>query len=247
MQEIRSFLYLSRADVEAVGLAMEEIIASVERVFQEMGKGGVEMPPKPGIHTRPNAFIHAMPASIPSLGAAGMKWVSGYPGNQSKGLPYISGLLILNDPETGLPLAVMDCTWITAKRTGAATAVAAKYLARKDSRSVGIIACGVQGRSNLEALACLFRIQTVKAYDLHPEIAKQFAREMGNRLHLEIEPVPELAGAVKQMDIVVTSGPILKDPEPAIKAGWLSEGGFASLVDFDSSWQVDALREASPP
>src|ERR1019366_4385610 len=133
MQEIRSFLYLSRADVEAVGLAMEEIIASVERVFQEMGKGGVEMPPKPGIHTRPNAFIHAMPASIPSLGAAGMKWVSGYPGNQSKGLPYISGLLILNDPETGLPLAVMDCTWITANRTGAATAVAAKYLARRDS------------------------------------------------------------------------------------------------------------------
>jgi ornithine cyclodeaminase/alanine dehydrogenase len=244
MQEMRSFLYLSRADVEAVGPAMEEIIASVERVFQEMGNGGVEMPPKPGIHTRPNAFIHAMPASIPSLGAAGMKWVSGYPGNQKNGLPYISGLLILNDPETGLPLAVMDCTWITANRTGAATAVAAKYLARKDSRSVGIIACGVQGRSNLEALACLFRIQTVKAYDLRPEIAKEFAREMGNRLHLEIEPVAELAGAVKQMDIVVTSGPILKDPEPAIEAGWLSEGGFASLVDFDSSWQVDALREA---
>jgi ornithine cyclodeaminase/alanine dehydrogenase len=244
MPERRSFLYFSRADVEEVGPAMEEIIASVERVFREKAEGRVEMPPKPGIHTRPNAFIHAMPASIPSLGAAGMKWVAGYPDNQNKGLPYISGLLILNDPETGFPLAVMDCTWITAKRTGAATAVAAKYLARKDSRSVGIVACGVQGRSNLEALACLFRIQKVKAYDLHPEIAERFAREMGSKLHLEIAPVRELAGAVKQMDIVVTSGPILKDPKPAIAAGWLSEGSFASLVDFDSYWQGDALREA---
>jgi ornithine cyclodeaminase/alanine dehydrogenase len=244
MQEIRSFLYLSRADVEEVGPAMEEIIASVERVFQERAKGRVEMPPKPGIHTRPNAFIHAMPASIPSLGAAGTKWVSGYPDNQKKGLPYISGLLILNDPETGFPIAVMDCTWITAKRTGAATAVAAKYLARKDSRSVGIVACGVQGRSNLEALACLFRVRNVKAYDLRPEIAERFAREIGNKLHVEIEPVGELANAVRAMDIVVTSGPILKDPKPAIEAGWLSEGGFASLVDFDSYWQADALREA---
>ena len=100
-----------------------------------------------------------------------MKWVSGYPGNQAKGLPYISGLLILNDPETGVPLSIMDCTWITGKRKGAATAVAAKYLARPDSHTVGIVACGVQGRSNLEALACLFKIGKVRAYDLYPEIA----------------------------------------------------------------------------
>ena len=89
----------------------------------------------------PDAFLHAMLAHIPSLGAAGMKWVAGFPENQAKGLPYVSGLLILNDPETGLPLAVMDCTWITAKRTGAATAVAAKHLARPDSKSAGILAC----------------------------------------------------------------------------------------------------------
>ena len=96
----------------------------------------------------------------------------GLSGNQAKGLPYITGLLILNDPETGVPLAIMDCTWITAKRTGAATAVAAKYLARPESKTVGIVACGVQGRSNLEALACLFKINKVKAYDLYPEIAE---------------------------------------------------------------------------
>jgi ornithine cyclodeaminase/alanine dehydrogenase len=102
------------------------------------------MPPKPGIHTQPDAFIHAMPAYIPALHSAGMKWVSGYPGNQQRGLPYISGLLILNEVETGLPYAVMDCTWITAYRTGAASALSAKYLARSDSQVAGILACGVQ-------------------------------------------------------------------------------------------------------
>ena len=236
-------LYLSREDVEATRLPMTEIIDGLEAMFREKGNGRVEMPPKPGIHPRPDAFIHAMPAYIPSLQAAGLKWVSGYPGNQARGLPYITGLLILNDPDTGFPLAVMDCTWITAQRTGAATAVAAKYLARPDSASVGIVACGVQGRSNLEALACLFAVRRVKAYDLHPEVAQRFAREMGPRLHVDIEPVETLPDAVRGLDIVVTSGPILKHPKPAIEAGWLAPGAFASLVDFDSYWQGAALRE----
>jgi ornithine cyclodeaminase/alanine dehydrogenase len=238
-----TFLYLSRADVEAINLPMQEIIDALETMFREKGNGKVEMPPKPGIHTRPNAFIHAMPAYIPSLESAGMKWVSGYPANQAKGLPYISGLLILNDPETGIPQAVMDCTWITAKRTGAATAVAAKYLARPESSFVGIVACGVQGRSNLEALACLYTIKNIKAYDIKSEVAEIYAREMKAQLGLNVEAVKKLPDAVNGMDIVVTSGPILKNPSPAIPAGWLDEGAFASLVDFDSYWQGAALSE----
>jgi len=238
-----SVLYLSREDVEATQLPMSEIIQALEAMFKEKGNGEVEMPPKPGIHPRPDAFIHAMPAYIPSIHAAGLKWVSGYPGNQARGLPYITGLLILNDPDTGVPLAVMDCTWITAQRTGAATAVSAKYLARPDSVSIGIVACGVQGRSNLEALACLFEVRQVKAYDLHPEVARRFAREMGERFDLDIEPVATLPEAVQGLDIVVTSGPILKHPNPPIEPGWLAPGSFASLVDFDSYWQGAALRE----
>ena len=238
-----SVLYLSREDVEATQLPMSEIIQALEAMFREKGNGAVEMPPKPGIHPRPDAFIHAMPAYIPSLHAAGLKWVSGFPGNQARGLPYITGLLILNDPDTGVPLAVMDCTWITAQRTGAATAVSAKYLARPDSVSIGIVACGVQGRSNLEALACLFEVRQVKAYDLHPDVALRYAREMEARLNLNIEPVKTLPEAVKGLDIVVTSGPILKNPKPSIEAGWLAPGSFASLVDFDSYWQGPALQE----
>jgi ornithine cyclodeaminase/alanine dehydrogenase-like protein (mu-crystallin family) len=239
-----SILYLSRADVEAVALPMTEVIEALEEMFREKGAGRVEMPPKPGIHTRPDAFIHAMPAFIPAIEAAGLKWIAGYPENQAKGLPYITGLLVLNDPETGLPLAIMDATWITAQRTGAATAIAARRLARPDSATVGIVACGVQGRSNLDALVCLFPIRHVRAYDLHPEISQRYAREMGGKLGIEIEPVASLREAVSGPDIVVTSGPILKDPRPAIEAGWLAPGAFASLVDFDSYWQGAALRQA---
>ncbi len=240
--ELGTVLYLSRRDVETINLPMQEIIDALEAMFKEKGGGRTEMPPKPGIHTRPDAFIHAMPAYIPSLQSAGMKWVSGYPDNQRRGLPYITGLLLLNDPETGIPIAIMDCTWITAKRTGGATAVAAKYLARPDSATVGIVACGVQGRSNLEALTCLFKIKKVKAYDLHPEIAGRYATEMSKALNLDVEPVRRLTEAVKGLDLVVSSGPIVKHPKPLIEPGWLSEGAFASPVDFDSYWKGEALR-----
>ncbi|NNF98054.1 MAG: ornithine cyclodeaminase family protein [Desulfobacteraceae bacterium] len=239
-----TFLYLSRQDVETVGLPMSDIIDALESMFREKGEGRVEMPPKPGIHTRKDAFIHAMPAYIPKLEAAGMKWVSGYPDNQRKKLPYISGLLILNDPETGIPIAMMDATWITAQRTGAATAIAATYLARPDSSRVGIIACGVQGRSNLEALSCTFGIKKVKAFDIDPAVATTFADDMADLVNAEIEVVNAPRAAVVDMDIVVTSGPILKKPTPLIDADWLAEGAFASPVDFDSYWKGDALHQA---
>jgi len=237
-------LYLSRKDVEDVGLSMVKIIDALETMFREKGEGRVEMPPKPGVHPRKDAFIHAMPAYIPSLESAGIKWVSGYPENQKKGLPYISGLLILNDPETGIPIAVMDAAWITAQRTGAATAVAAKYLARKDSSTVGILACGVQGRTNLEALSTVFPITRVKAFDVDAEAARSYAREMADSLKVDVEIVEHPREAVSGLDLVVTSGPILKDPSPVIESGWLAEGAFASPVDFDSYWQGEALREA---
>jgi len=237
-------LYLSRKDVEAVGLPMTEIIDALDSMFKDKGEGRVEMPPKPGIHTRPDAFIHAMPAYIPRLESAGMKWVSGYPDNQKKKLPYISGLIIMNDPDTGFPIAVMDATWITAQRTGAATAVAAKYLARKDSASAGILACGVQGRSNLEALSCVFGIEKVKAFDIYPEVAEKFASEMTEVVQADIEIVKDPREAVVNLDLVVTSGPILKNPAPVIEAGWLAPGAFASPVDFDSYWKGEALKQA---
>ena len=241
--ETNQLLYLSRADVEEVGLEMATIIELLGDAFREKGAGRVEMPPKPGIHTQPDAFIHAMPAYIPALHSAGIKWVSGYPENQKRGLPYISGLLILNDDETGLPYAVMDCTWITAYRTAGASALSAKYLARPESEVVGILACGVQGRTNLEALAVLFPVNRVYAYDIVPEVQQQYIEQMSAKLGLEIVGVDNPKQAVVESDLVVTSGPILEQPEPAIEQGWLQPGAFASAVDFDSYWQPAAMAQ----
>jgi len=238
-------LYLSRADVERVGVTMQEIIQAVENGFREHGQGRVEMPPKPGIHTMPDAFIHAMPAYIPALKSAGVKWVSGYPDNQKRGLPYISGLLILNDTETGIPLAVMDCTWITAMRTGAATAVAAKYLARPESASVGILGCGVQGHSNLQALAALFPLQRVVAFDNVSAQAERLAKFARETFKVDATVASNARDAVDGLDMVVTAGPILHTPHATIQAGWLNKGAFASLVDFDSYWHPDALKQAN--
>ena len=236
-------LYLSRADVESVALDVKTIIELLEVAFKEKGEGRVEMPPKPGIHTQPDAFIHAMPAYIPALKSAGIKWVSGYPENFKRDLPYISGLLILNDVETGLPYAVMDCVWITAYRTAAASALSARYLARPDSETVGVLACGVQGRTNLEALAALFPVKRVYAYDVLPDVQQRYVAEMGDKLGVEVIGVDDPKQAVVESDLVVTSGPILKHPEPTVEAGWLSPGAFASAVDFDSYWTAEALAE----
>jgi ornithine cyclodeaminase/alanine dehydrogenase-like protein (mu-crystallin family) len=236
-------LYLSRADIEIVNLDMLTIIQSLEDMFREKGSGRVEMPPKPGIHTRPDAFIHAMPAYIPALHSAGIKWVSGYPENQARSLPYISGLLILNDDETGLPYAVMDCTWITAYRTGAASALAAKYLARPESCVAGILACGVQGRTNLEALAAVFPLQRVYAYDILPEVQAVYVGEMSVKLGIEVIGVDDPQKAVVESDLVITSGPILKHPQPTIEKDWLKPGAFASAVDFDSYFTGAALQQ----
>jgi len=236
-------LFLSRAHIEAIGVAMDDMISCVEEAFREKGKGNAEMPPKPGIHPAPDAFIHAMPAYLPGMRTAGIKWVSGFPENPKRGLPYISAVLILNDPDTGFPIAVMDAAWITAKRTGAATAVAAKYLARRDSRTFGILGCGVQGRSNLEALHFVLKnLEEVRAYDVSKANLQRYVDEMTAKYGLSTVPATDPRAAVEGSDVVVTAGPILKNPNPIIESPWIKEGIFACPLDFDSYWKPEAMH-----
>jgi len=236
-------LYLSRADVERVGMTMGEVIEAVEGAFRSKAAGRCEMPPKPGVHTRPDGFIHAMPAYLADLDAAGIKWISGYPHNSKRGLPYISGLLILNDAETGIPAAVMDATWITAVRTGAATAVAAKHLARPESATLAVLGCGVQGRTNLQALQCVMpRLASVRGYDISADALERYVAEMTEATGLRIEAAASAEEAVRAADLVVTAGPILKEPEPVIEPEWLAGGVFACALDFDSHFTPAALK-----
>jgi len=236
-------LYLSQAEVADAGVTMAEIIESMQVMFRAKGEGRTEMPPKPGVHPGGGSFLHAMPASIPDLKSVGIKWVSAFPQNPAKGLPYISGLVIYNDFETGLPLAVMDCVWITAKRTGAASAISARHLARPESSVMGMLGCGVQGRSHVEAMKESFPLKKVMAYDLNEDAKNKFAAEVSRNFGLEVIPVKSPREAVSGCDIVVTAGPMSKTPHATIQAGWLEVGAFASLVDYDSYWQPAAMHE----
>ncbi len=227
-------LYLSKKDVESLDISTAEIIARLETVFAEKGHGQVEMPPKPAIHTNGDAFLHAMPAFIPKIDSAGIKWVGGYPENYKHGLPYITGLLVLNDTKTGVPYALMDCTWITAIRTAAATALTARYLARKDSSELAILGCGVQGRYNLQALSTLFKIARVSVYDISTEASHRYAREMGRLLDFDIEIAASPRQAVSGADIIVTAGPFLRKPKPVIEFAWIRKGALVCPLDLDS-------------
>lgn len=243
--EASSLLYLSKSDVIEVNLSMTDIIDALAVAFKEKGEGRTEMPPKPGVHPGGgDNFIHAMPAYIPALKSAGVKWVGGFPENLQQGLPYITGLLILNETATGVPMAVMDCTWITGMRTGAATALSARYLARSDSEKVGVLGCGVQGRTNVEALAVLFPLKKVVAFDTDRAALERYAGEIRQRFDLEVTAASTAREAVSGCDIIVTAGPILKKPHATIRAGWMDAGAFASLVDFDSYWHPEAMQEA---
>jgi ornithine cyclodeaminase/alanine dehydrogenase-like protein (mu-crystallin family) len=243
MSSLGEVLYLSRADVERLNISTKDVIRVVEEAFLEKAAGRTEAPPKPGIHPQEDAFIHAMPAYIPKMDSAGVKWVSGFPDNPKHGLPYISGLIILNDSRMGFPICVMDCTWITAKRTGAATAVAAKHLAREDSKVLGVLGCGTQGRSNLDALSLTCRsLEEVRAYDVREENLKRYAEEMTTKYGLKVVQVSSPRKAVEGCDVVVTAGPILKHPKPVIEASWFKKGGFACPLDFDSYWKPEAMH-----
>jgi ornithine cyclodeaminase/alanine dehydrogenase len=236
-------LYLSRADVEKVGLPMPEIIAAVEAVFREKGEGRVEMPAKIGIHPAPDDFLHAMPAYVASPRTAGIKWVGNFLKNPARGLPTISGLLVLNDPESGLPIAVMDCTWITAKRTGAASAVAAKYLARGEAEVLAVIGCGVQGRSHTEAMLVQFpRIRRVVAFDNTTTNLTRYRQEMQTLHRVSVVSASGTESAVREADIIVTATEIRKHPAPSIRPDWIKPGAFCMPVDFDSQFTPEAIR-----
>ena len=238
-------LYLSRKDVESLGVGMREVLHTVDRGFRLKGLGKTEMPAKIGIHPIADAFIHAMPAYVREVEAAGLKWVSGFPSNVAKGLPYITGLLIMNDPTTGIPQAIMDGAWITAMRTGASAGISAKYLARPESRVAAFCGCGVQARTSLIALVeTLPNLAEVRCYDLFPAATKRFINDMGRAFpQLRFQACDTATAMIRDAQLVVTAIPIVTRPQPLLDADMLEEGGLAVSLDYDSAWTSAAMRQ----
>ena len=240
-------LYLSRNNIGSLSIGMLDIINLMEESFLEKAKGTVDVLPKIELHPkRDDNFINAMVCGFPKFNAAGLKWISAYPSNREKGLPYLSGLIILNDPETGFPKAIMEAGILTAIRTGAVTGLSAKYLARKDSQTVSILGCGVQARTQLEAvLAICPEITSVNAYDISQEAVVRFAQEMEPRFKIKVEQTLNPQRAVEGSDIIITAGPILSNPKPVIEGTWLKEGCFGAPIDYDAYWRKSGFEAAA--
>lgn len=241
-------LVLSEKEITSLGIPVSEVMEVVERGFTLKGEEKMEMPAKIGIHPRKDCFIHAMPCYAGGdVDAAGLKWVAGYPINQAKGLPYITGVMCLNESETGFAKAIMDANWITAWRTGAATGVCAKHMADPDSETIAVIGLGVQGGTNTMALAeALPKLKTVKAYDVfESQIGKYTSLVQPELAKAEVVPCTSVEEAVKGADVVVTCTPIVADPDRFVRSEWLKKDMLAVAVDYDSGFDADVMTGAT--
>ena len=224
-------LLLTRGDVMKL-LRIEECIAAIERVFKLYGEGKTLPPGILGVHARDGGFH--IKAGLLELGQSyfAAKVNANFPANAKRyGLPLIQGVIVLCDGENGYPLALMDSTEITIQRTGAATAVAAKALARAESKSVTICGCGNQGRVSLRALSTVFSLEQAFAYDLDAARADEFASELSKELRVKIEAVTDPGDAITRSDICVTCTPADRF---FVRQEYVAPGTFVAAVGADS-------------
>ena len=245
MAKAEPILYLSNRDLEELGLSLGEIVPILEEMFRRKASGDTVQPPKIFFHRGGPRFYSSMVSSAPGLGFAGCKWQSGDPENPARGLSYIQGLFILSEDATGQPVAIMDSKWVTGNRTAAASAVAAKHLARRDARTIAILGCGLQGRKNLEALkAVLPSLARCQAYDVVAEREAAFVHETHDRWGVSVVGAGSAEGAVRGADIVITAGPIEEHRRATLMPEWLAAGSLTIALDYDS-YVTDAAIAAA--
>jgi ornithine cyclodeaminase len=224
-------LFLSMEDViDLGGLDMKKAIYDIENAMSLYEKGECLLPSKVVMEWGEKKRINAMPGYINGeYDMAGIKWIGSNPENPVKyNLPRASALIILNDPETKIPLAVMDGTVVSAMRTGAVTGVAAKYLSREDCENLLLIGAGVQNRTQLKAIMAVRpSIKKVSVYDIYYEKSQKFAEEMSKEENIEIIPVKAPEQAVANADIFITATVTL---EPIVREEWVKPGVFYSQV-----------------
>ena len=233
-------LLLNRKNVADL-LSLKECITTVEEGFKLYAEGKVQPPKILGIHSQKGGF-HIKAGLIEkqeSFFAAKMN--ANFPNNMKEyGLPTIQGVLIASDGETGQLLVLMDSIEITILRTGAATAVAAKYLSRSDSKTVSICGCGNQGRVSLKALMEVRSIEKVFAFDTDSDRANKFAEELSAELKISIEAITDLEKNLNQSDIVVTCTP---SKQPFLKPEYIRPGTFIAAVGADSEEKQELYPE----
>ena len=233
-------LYLPRATLDALDVSTADVVAAIEKLFIGRSQGTVWNTPKSAITPGDGRYFMNTLSVADDPPYAAVKALGLNPTNPSRGLESIGALVVLHDSDTGWPLAVMDGNWVTAIRTAGLSAVAAKYLARKDAGTIAFIGCGVQARGHLDAFAQMFPLQEVRAFGRgakNRDLLCTIAADKG------LAPVASetAQSAIEGADIVITSVPHSLGGEPFLDARWLSPGAFAGITDLAGPWINDTM------
>jgi alanine dehydrogenase len=226
-------LLLTRQDVEAL-LTMRATINIVETAFREFALGNAVMPQRTVIHL-PDRGVHwGMSAYVGGeVQGLGFEILSSCPENPQKhNLPTTIGQLMLSDPETGAPLALMDATFLTAMRSGAASAVATRYLARREVREVTVFGTGRQARFQLMGVCAVRQVNGAVVIDPNAQAQHRFADQMSKALGIPVEPVDDIRAAVEMADVIITA---TLSREPLFQGEWLCPGVHVNAVGAQSS------------
>jgi len=249
-------LILGRHDVEEL-LTMRMAMEAVEEAFLEDGRGTTQVPERVALWFEDlHGVIGVMPGYLKGLQAAGVKIICHHEQNRAKyNLPASAGLVVYHNPLTGMPLAIMDCAYITAMRTGAATGVSAKYLAREEAKAVGIVGAGAIALPQVAAIAEVRELSSVKVHDLDPTAATRLVSALKNR-GLQADVVESPRDACRDVDILVTCTPARS---PVVRGEWIEEGMHISAVGADmahkreldsavyaraNKWVTDLVKQA---
>ena len=227
-------LLLTEKEIKQL-LSIDEVMAAVESAFREKGLSNVQMPAKLYLfYNKYNGDLRAMPSYLEELDISAVKVVNVHPDNRAKyNLPTVMATIVLINPKNGAPLAIMGGTAITDMRTGAAGGVAAKYLARKDSKTVGLVGAGAQARTQLTALLSLYgEIEEVRVWSRTKSTRDAYVAEMKPATNVaKMVAMDKVKDAVKGADIVVTTTP---SREPIVLGDWVEDGTHFSCIGADA-------------
>jgi alanine dehydrogenase len=208
-----------------MGLDIGQVNLAVESAFADHGRGLVQMPPKVYI-TLPDGDFRTMPAYLPSLSIAGVKVVNVHPGNPARGLPTVMALTIILDLDTGQPTAIINATRLTDMRTGAAGAVAAKYLSAKKEIVLGVVGTGRQAQAQVSAISRELKVRQIKIWSRDPVHIRKFADRF-----MEFPCVASTLEHACDCDVLVTTTP---SRSPLIQSEWIHEGTHINAIGADA-------------
>ncbi len=238
-------LLLSRDDVVSLSLGPAEVVPVVEQALREHAAGTYEMHPKIGVHptgTDPANFLHAMPAYLHQLGACGLKWVGGFAQNYQRGLPNVTGIQVYNDTATGIPLAIMDCSYATGLRTAAVSSIIAKRCAAVDASTLAVVGCGFEGTMHLRFLTSQIpALRQVRLRDVRPTAMSALRDQASDYFTGEIVLCQDNACTVSGADVIATC---TNGDEHIVRPEWFVPGAFAVGIEGGCAYEAEALHLA---